>query len=109
VKKLRHWLKEIFNPQEFNDIDVAGVAQAFNDPSVRSLWIAGCLDEIKRINISLDQCLLTLGTKAIPDLCARRKAIQDVLEMALSARRQLASESRPNLSVAAINLDRVTV
>lgn len=107
MKKLERWLKDIFDPER--DLDIDAIRSAFNDVSVRSIWLSGCLDELRRMNMEVDKRLLNGANLSLADLCARRKAYQDILEAVLSARRQVTQESRPNPKVAvAVNLDRVT-
>lgn len=112
MKKIKRWLKEIFEPEYFNGLDTAAVAGAFNDPGVRSLWLAYCFEEIVRINMEVDKRLLAARDTEMDliDLCARRKAFQDILEAVLSARRKLTQDVRPNpRPQGVIDLDRVTV
>ncbi len=109
MKKIKRWFKEIFEPEVFNDLDTAAIAGAFNDPGVRTLWLAYCLDEIKEINMEVDKRLLQGSELGLLDLCARRKAFQDVLEAIPAARRKLTQDVRPNpRPVGVVNLDRVT-
>lgn len=110
MKKIKRWLNEVFSPEEFNDIDMNAIGEAFNDASVRSKWLLALFDEMKRINTEVDRRLLIGHEFGLTDLCARRKAIQDVLEMVLSAKRAVAQEVRPNprSQVSVIDLDRVT-
>lgn len=111
MKKLRRFLKDIFSPDNFNDLDTAVIRESFNDPIVRAIWLADCLDELKRINLEVDKRLLAGTNVQLTDLCARRKAYQDVLESVLSARRLIVSgtqELRHNPQKVDINLDRVT-
>jgi hypothetical protein len=110
MKKIQRWFKEIFEPENFNGIDTASIAGAFNDPGVRALWLSYCFEEIVRINQEVDKRLLSGNEMGLIDLCARRKAFQDVLEAVLSARRKLTQEVRPNPRIlSGVNLDRVTV
>lgn len=108
MKKLKKWLSDYFDPEEFNNLDVASIGQAFNDPGVRALWLAYCFDELKRIHLDIDKRLLSGTEIGFIDLCARRKAFQDVLEAIFSARRKVMQEVRHNPREAVINLDRVT-
>jgi len=107
MRKLRHWLREIFDPEDFNNLDISLIAGSFNDPAVRSIWLNDCLEELKRINLELDKRILS-GDVEVFDLCVRRKAYQDILEGVLSARRQAGQGERPNPKVQGVNLDRVT-
>lgn len=109
MKKLKQWLSDMFSATYFNDLDTDLISSAFNDPGIRSLWLAYCFDEIKRINMEVDKRLLSGNDLGLTDLCARRKAFQDILEAILSARRKLTQDLRPNPHPqVAINLDRVT-
>lgn len=100
MKKIRRWFKDFFDPQDFNNLDIAAIGTAFNDTQVRALWLFNCFDEIRRINLEVEKRLLNGTQNAnLTDLCARRKAYQDVMEGILSARRQVVSgtqEARPN-------------
>lgn len=107
MKKIKRWLKEIFDPEY--DIDVDAIRAAFNDTSIRTLWLSNFLDEIKRINREVDKRLLSGPHFQLTDLCARRKAFQDMLEYVLSARRQVTQDVRPNPKVPVeVDLDRLT-
>lgn len=107
--KIRKWMTFMFGPEEFNDMDVTAIERCLDDKSVRSVWLQGCFEEIKRINMEVDKRLLQGPEYGLTDLCARRKAFQDVLESALSARRQVVQADRPNpVARVDVNLDRVT-
>lgn len=108
MKKVQQWFSAIFNPEEFNDLDLSAIAIALNDSKTRSIWLANMIEDIKEINITVDRRLLNGDESRLTDLCARRRAYQDVLQLVLSARRQAGSEVRPNPKVPGINLDRVT-
>lgn len=110
MKKIKRWLRDIFAPHDFNDIDTDAIRAAFNDSSVRAFWLSACFDELKRINLEVDQRLLSGTNLQLTDLCARRRAYQDMLELVLSAKRRVVQETqdlRPNLP-SGVNLDRVT-
>lgn len=110
MKKLKQFLSDIFKPEEYNDLDTAGIAQALNDASVRNIWLVNCLNDLKTINQDVDRRLLQGSEFGLLDLCARRKAYQDILEGILSARRQVTQEVRPNPRASvSVDLDRVTV
>ena len=107
--KIKRWFKELFDPAQFNDLDMAEIGGSFNDPGVRQLWLAYCFDELKTINMEVDKRLLAGSDLSLTDLCARRRAFQDILEAVLSARRKLTQGIRPNpRSEVDVNLDRVT-
>ena len=109
MMKIKRWLKEIFDPVQFNNLDMAAIGGAFNDPSIRQLWLEYCFDELKAMNVEVDRRLLADANLSFTDLCARRKAFQDILEAVLSARRKLMQGIRPNpRNEVDINLDRVT-
>lgn len=110
MKNLKKWLTDYFSPEEFNDLDIGSITEALNDFSVRGLWLSDILQEFKRINREVDKRLLSGSDLGLLDLCARRKAYQDVLESILSARRVVMQGSRPNPAgrVVAVDLDRVT-
>jgi hypothetical protein len=109
MKTIKRWFKEMFDPDVFNDMNTAMIGDAFNDPTIRGLWLAECFEEIKRINMEVDMRLLSESTFGLTDLCARRKAYRDVLESVLSIRRRMTQEVRPNPRAEAfVNLDRVT-
>lgn len=110
MTKLCRFLREIFDPQAYNDLDTDAIRSALNDASVRNTWLSDCIDEMRRINIEVDRRMLYGTVVDLTDLCARRKAIQDLLEAALSARRKIAGkpEARPNPKAGDVNLDRTT-
>lgn len=111
MKKIKWWLKDLFSVQTFNDIDVSAIGSAFNDPHVRTAWLTNCFEEIVRINMEVDKRLLSGSDIGLIDLCARRKAIQDILEAIPGARRKLTQDKHhnPRLPLSESNLDRVTV
>lgn len=99
----------MFQPDQFNNLDTALIAGAFNDPGVRAIWLDYCFEELRTINLEVDKRLLSGSELSFTDLCARRKAFQDVLEAVLSARRKLTQDIRPNpRPKAVVDLDRVT-
>jgi hypothetical protein len=112
VKKITRWFKDIFRPEEFNNMDTDLIRASFHDVSVRNIWLSGCFDELRRINMEVDQRLLTGTNLQLTDLCARRKAYQDILEAILSARRQVQKNTQsdrhnPKVESSFVNLDRV--
>lgn len=108
MRKIKRWFRDFFKPEDFNDLDMFSIGEAFNDQRVRSFWLLGCLEELKRMNMEVDKRLLSGSELGLIDLCARRKAYQEVLESILSAKRQVLQEVRPNPRSSAVNLDRVT-
>jgi hypothetical protein len=111
VKKLKRWLSDIFDPKDYNNLDTDSIRAALNDASVRTVWLSRCFDDLKQMNQEVDKRLLSGTNVQLTDLCARRKAYQDMLEAILSARRQVAQgtqEVRPNQRPNDVNLDRVT-
>lgn len=112
MKRLKRWLKDYFEPEDFNGLDIDSIGQALNDSSIRSLWLSRTIADLKMINLEVDKRLLSgQGSEmGLTDLCAKRKAYQDILESVLSVRRTVVQESRPNpkVQMPAVNLDRVT-
>lgn len=109
MRTFRKWFSDYFSPELFNDLNIGEIGSALNDTSVRTIWLDRCLDELKRINLEVDKRLLSDSMYGVSDLCARRKAFQDVLEGILTARRQVTQGVRQNPKVqVAVNLDKVT-
>jgi len=109
MNKLKRFFSQMLYPDAFNDLDTSAIGEALNDAGVRNLWLFGCFDELKRINLEVDRRLLSDTQYGLIDLCARRKAYQDMLESILSARRQVTQGQRPNPQPpVSVNLDRVT-
>lgn len=109
MKRLLKCLFDYFAPS--NDLDVSALGEALNDPGIRTRWLAAMLDEIRQMNIDVDRALLSSVPLALHDLCARRKAYQEVLAALLAARRNAASQDVPPQSAPSRglpNLDRVT-
>ena len=93
MKKMIRRFKDIFGPKELQNLDSEELLAAFNDVSVRKTWLLDVYEELKRLNLQID-CKLVSGSEfRITDLCARRKAYQDVLEAVLSAKRQVRSNN----------------
>lgn len=109
--KMKRWFKEMFDPQEFNGLDTMAIGEAFNDPSVRREWLLGVFEAIRDMNLEVDRRLLSDSAYGLTDLCAKRKAYQDVLEAILDAKRKVTQGVRhnPRPVVGSIDLDRVTV
>lgn len=110
MKKLVvRYLSNFFGPEQFNDLDIASITEAFNDPGVRALWLRDIFQELKAIHLEVDKCLLANLTYRLSDLCTRRRVYQDILESILSAKRQVTQEARPNPKPRpVVDLDRVT-
>lgn len=110
MKRLKAWLQNIFDPEQ--DINVAAVAEALNDASVRRVWLGDVLTSIRAMHVEVDQKLLNHNDVGLSDLCARRKAYQDILEAVLTARRTVTQELNHNPKIEIprpnVNLDRVT-
>lgn len=110
MKKIRRWFNQMFAPEDMNGLDIAQIVEAFNENDVRRAWFVWLFDELKQINLEVDKRLLTGADYGFTDLCARRQALQDVLEAVLSAKRGVLRSQRPNPRpmVGGIDLDRVT-
>lgn len=110
MKKFKEWLNDIFAAEDFGNLNMGIIGEALGDPTVRTVFLDSCLDELKRIHLEIDKRLLSGSELGLIDLCARRKAYQDVMESILSARRLVKQEVRhnPQQVDASINLDRVT-
>jgi len=109
MKKVKAWLSEIFDVQSIDDISMDAVSEAFNDPGIRAMWLLHMQQELKNIHLEVDRRLLTSTDMGLQDLCARRKAYQDILQFVLSAKRIVTQEIRPNQPKrSVVDLDRVT-
>jgi hypothetical protein len=110
MKSIRRWMNDIFGPKEMQEINAFDLLESMNDPTIRKEWLHGVFEELKRMNLEVDKRLLTGGYR-IEDLCARRKAYQDILEGILSAKRSITMGTRHNRPVKAgqFDLDSVTV
>lgn len=111
MKKIKRWFSEMFGHEEMNDLDLASIADAFNDTEVRQYWLLWMVEEIKNMNLEVDKRLLSGSEAGFIDLCSRRKTIQDVLNAVLSAKVRVKRGERlnPRSMVGGIDLDRVTV
>lgn len=109
--KMIRWFRELFEPEQFGDLDIMAIGEAFNDSNVRREWLLMTLDAIRDVNFEADRRLLAGETFGLTDLCAKRKAYQDMLENVLSAKRRVTHGERPNPRpvIGGIDLDRVTV
>jgi hypothetical protein len=111
MRKAYRWLKDLLGPESVQDLDLQAVASAFNDHEIRRIWLAEMFNEIVLINREIDKRLLAGKDTNLTDLCARRRALQDVLEGILSAKRRVVTpvpRHNPRPSVNEIDLDRVT-
>lgn len=102
MKHLKTFLHDIFG-EESTNLNLAGISSALSDATTRTIWLIDCLDEIKEIHLKIDKKLLSGPEYGLIDLCARRKAIQDVLEMVMTAQRKTGAQKPPHNP-----LDRVT-
>lgn len=112
MRRVTRWFKDFFTPDNFNNLDIDAIGQAFNDLGVRTLWLQTMFSTLRDINMEVDKRLLSGSELGLLDLCARRKAYQDMLELVLSARRQVMAGTQdvrhnPRVGVE-VNLDRVT-
>ena len=110
MKRIHRWFDEIFSPKELQRLDAMEIVDAMNDPVIRKTWLFEAFEELKRMNLDVDKCLLNGGYR-IEDLCARRKAFQDVLEYVLSAKRTvvMARDHNHNSRSGGFDLDSVAV
>lgn len=107
MKKVPRFLLNLFSPQHLQNLDVLELLEAFNNPTVRKLWIYEVYQELRALNLGVEKALLTGKTT---DLSVRRKAIQDVLELITTAKRRCSEEKDPDHKILAeVDLDRVTV
>jgi len=103
------WMSSMFGAEEAQDLNIGLIAESLSELSVRTAWLEMVLGMIQQINMDVDNRLLKQDKKDITDLCARRKAIQDVLEAVLSARRVVLGQApRHNPRPAVVDLDHVT-
>jgi len=82
---------------------------ALGDVETRKFWLTEVLSELRQINLDVDKKLLSGSDVQLMDLCARRRAYQDILEGILRAKRITAQPQNHNpQSRPMIDLDRVT-
>lgn len=105
VKKLG----DIFNPNAYLDLEVYDVLDGLKDDVVRKNWLFEVLQEIKRINQSIDQMLETGNVSGIPNLSARRKGLQFVLEAAIEQRNEVQRGRNHNQAPNQYDFESVTV
>lgn len=108
MNKLKRWIREYFFPDALNKLDTEYLLQALNDARVREVWLRECIAQLMLLNLEVDRRVLGGETHNIVDLCARRKAFQDILELILFARRHIRQDASPNPRVFGVDLDRVT-
>lgn len=110
MRKLVNYVKTLLTPKEMQGIDAYEVMDALGDGVVRKTWLYEVLLEIKRINQTIDTKLISGYVLDIADLSARRRALQFVLETALSAKREVARAKGHNpAGEGQFDLDAVTV
>lgn len=110
MKFVKH-LKELFAPESIQDLRMDEIALALNDHDIRTTWLTGLLNDLKLMNLQVDKALLDGSQIKLADLCARRRAYQDILDsILLSAQRVKTNDvqhnPRPKRGFA--DLDRVT-
>lgn len=110
MRKAIKRLKDLFTASAIQEIDADEIGVALSDEQVRTVWIQKVFEELQRINLEVDKRLLEGGEWSLNDLSARRKAVQDVIELVLAAKREVKRDVRPNrtVEVQTIDLDRMT-
>ena len=93
MKKILKSFKAIFSPKELQDLDSMEILAVLNDPLVRKEWLWEVYEELKRLNLQIDAKLISGSEFRLTDLCARRKAYQNILEAILLAKRQVRSHN----------------
>lgn len=108
--KIKRWLSEMWEPELANDLDISAISSALSDMATRMTWLESIVDDLKQINLEIDKRVLNGKTSDLTDLCARRKAYQDILGSTLSARRTVTQAERhnPRTGLPLVDLDRVT-
>jgi|WetSurMetagenome_2_1015567.scaffolds.fasta_scaffold491048_1 hypothetical protein len=102
-------LKDLFRPVDYQEINPQEIFDILADPSVRKAWLFEVLQELVRINRSIDQKLVSGVTFSITDLSARRRGLQFVLDTALAAKREVERAKSHNCDMGVFDLDEVTV
>lgn len=109
MKKVKKWLSDLFSPENVQGLVLESLVEALSDPQTRDIWLKSVYNDLKEMNVEIDRALVSGMDYKIADLCARRKAYQQILESLLSAKRSTPSLSpNPQPKIGSINLDRVT-
>ena len=106
MRKIFKKFTDIFSPKQLQGLDSMELIDAFVDPAVRKLWLWEVYEELKRMNLAIDKQLREGNPYNFDDLCARRKAYQDVLDAILRAKRQVRNNNPADKS--GFDLDAVT-
>ena len=109
MKKVKKWLSEIFSPENVQGLHLESLTEALNEPMTRDIWLNMVYADLKNMNEEIDRVLLSEQEYKLTDLCARRKAYQQILESLLSAKRSTPSVSHNPQPNGLVDLDRVTV
>lgn len=105
VKKL----SDLFRPNLIQELEPYDVLEVLNDPIVRKTWLFNVLQEIVRLNQTIDNKLSMGQTLDINDLSHRRRALKFVLDAALEAQREVKRARSHNPEIAVdFDLDNVT-
>lgn len=106
-------LLDLFRPKNTFDIDVYEVLEGLGDGIVRKAWLFDILSEVKAINLEIDKIISSgkeLNPIILTDLSGRRRALQFVLEAALSAKRDIQRSRGHNPAAKGeLDLDSVTL
>ncbi len=81
-------LSALFNAGDMQELNTAEILIAFEDPTVRKLWLHMIYEEIRTINQEVDRRLRTNAYQDNADLSFRRQGLQFALESIRTARRQ---------------------
>ena len=93
MKKILKKFADLFSPKELQGLDSLELLDALNDAAIRKEWLWEVYEELKRLNLKVDASLRDGTVLNLRDLCARRRAYQDMLEAVLSAKRQIRSNN----------------
>ena len=97
---------DLFSPKNLQNLDSNELLAALNDVSVRKTWLFDVYEELKRLNLQIDAKIIAGSEFRLTDLCAKRKAYQEILEGILSAKRQVQNHNPADKS--GFDLDAVT-